>query len=138
MWPLSSETNFTQFRIEGGYRGPVLDCRRPDGFSCDFDYVRFVEDEASKVIEPYGVKEHETKCRSLPRVRHLNRVFDAMGLVYMDWTDPSPRASEAEEDAGQAVPHGRGAGRGRGRERARGSSVGRGLVLQGLSPRSVS
>lgn len=99
-WPLSSETNFAQFRVMGGYRGTILDCRRPDGFSCNFDYVRFVEDEASKAIGPYGAKEHEAKCQSLHGVRCLNRAFDAMGLIYANRMDLSPRASEGEEDAG--------------------------------------
>lgn len=114
MWPLQQGTGFAEFVDSNGYRGPRLHVRRPVGYDCDFNYVRYVEESANLILGLYDSKEHKAKIRGLSGVRRLNRVFDAMRLIYADRSDSS--TSETCEVVGRAV-RGRGCGRGRGRKR---------------------
>jgi len=66
------------------YYGPTLDVIRPEPFSTNFDFVNFIKHEAEKIIGPYGDKEHKVRCQCLAGKRHLDRVFDAMGVCYAD------------------------------------------------------
>lgn len=88
--------------------------RKPDGYSTNNDYVYNVEAETSKIVGRYGVKEHSAKTRGLGGQRRLNRVFDAMNIIYPDRTDPSVSSSEGDGQCGRGRR-----GRGRGRRGAR-------------------
>lgn len=112
-WPLEQGSGFLEFMTKSGYKGPRLQLARPAGYECDFDYVRYVEEQADAVLGPYNSKEHKAKNRGLPGVRRLNRIFDSMRVFYGDRLDPAP--STAGETAVQPTR-----GRGRGRSRSRG------------------
>lgn len=131
LWPLSSESNFASFAEMRNYKGPVLNIRKLDGFSLDFDYVRAIESEANKIVGPYSMKEHETKCRGLAGLQRLNRVFDAMGLTYPDRMNPSVKSSE--DGGGRKGRSHR--GHSRGEIRCRGLHRGRGRSIAALESR---
>lgn len=86
--------------------------RKPDGYSTNNDYVYNVEAETSKIVGRYGVKEHSAKTRGLGGQRRLNRVFDAMNIIYPDRTDPSVSSSEGDGQCGRGRRGRRGARRG--------------------------
>lgn len=106
-WPLSSETHFAPIIDKGGYKGLVLDVRRPDDFDCDFNYACFMELLANHIVGPYSAKEHRANYHSLARQRCLNRVLDAMGVCYSNRLDPSPGTSAGAEAPAAEAPAGR-------------------------------
>ena len=61
------------------------------------------EPATKRTSQPNKLREHMGRCQSLARKRRLNRVFEAMGLCYADWSGPSTSLP-----ADDAIPHGRG------------------------------
>jgi hypothetical protein len=56
----------------------------PAGFQGPGDFVSYVEAEAEAIVGDYIRKEHEARIEMLGNLPRLNRVFDAMGVVYME------------------------------------------------------
>ena len=80
---------FSEFERRDGYVYPNLDVVRSDAYSIDFSFVNQIEHKAEQIIGFYGDKEHKGECQYLAGKRHLNRVFEAMGLCYADRDGPS-------------------------------------------------
>jgi len=74
-----------------------------DAFTTDFSFVNLIEHKAEEIVGFYDDREHKGRCQSLAGKRRLNRVFDAMGLCYVDRSGPSTSLP-----ADDAAPRGRG------------------------------
>lgn len=111
--PLSTEMGFEMFEEKKDYLSAVLDVSMPENFALDFDFVNFIESKTEEIIGPYADREHKAKVQCLAGRRLLNRVFDAMGVVYADSLGPSTSLPAAPIPAKKKVVSSRRA-RGRG------------------------
>jgi hypothetical protein len=92
-----------EFERRNGYVYSNLGVERPDAYSTNFSFVNLSEQKVELIIGFYKKKEHKGKCQYLAGKRCLNRVFDAIGLCYVDRDGPSMSLSDEDVAA-----HGRG------------------------------